>query len=164
MSEQEGLGSVASSRSTRKASDRPKVWSPPNKLETPPPPEGKHYRWVRFNAGGEGDDSNVYERVRQGYRPVMKEELEDYHGDHIREGRGEHIPEGVVRQGDLMLMEVDVAITKQRTKHYSDQAKRMQQAVDQELDGHATPNMPILRESSSSVTQGRPQEITIDDS
>tara|TARA_R110000803_G_scaffold210147_3_gene281225 strand:+ start:2413 stop:2904 length:492 start_codon:yes stop_codon:yes gene_type:complete len=160
---EEGLGSVASDRSARKNEDHPKVWTPPNKLETPAPPEGMIYRWVRYSAGGDGDDGNVYDRARQGYQTVMKEELKGWIGDHVRVGRGEHVPEGAVRQGDLILMKVSEDIANQRSAYYRKQARTMQQAVDQELDGLGSANMPIVRESSSTVSQGRPKTANIDE-
>lgn len=165
MPETESQGAIASSRSTRKEQERPKVWTPPNKLETPPPPEGTHYRWVRFNAGGEGDDANVYERYRQGYRPVMQSELgENWMGDTLRKTHGEHMPEGTVRQGDLILMKIDKEIVRQRNAYYERQARLMQKAVDQELDGMETEHMPIIRESKTTVSRGPAQQrVDIDD-
>lgn len=151
---EQDTGNIASTRSSRKSQDRPKVWTPPNKLETPPPPEGKVYRWVRYSASGDLDDSNVYERYRQGYRPVMRSELDGWTGDELREGRGDHAPEGTVKQGDLILMEVDEDIANQRNDYYTKQTRAMQRAVDQELESMNSPNMPIIRDHSTQVSTG----------
>jgi hypothetical protein len=34
-------------RTTRASGTRKKTWTPPSKLDTPTPPDGVHYRWVR---------------------------------------------------------------------------------------------------------------------
>jgi hypothetical protein len=130
---------------------RDKVWTPPGRLDAPEPGEGLARRWVRFELHSEPQDSNVYERVRQGYRPVMAEELgNNYPVDSVRDGRHS----GVVRSGDLILMEIDEDIRDQRNAYYEAQSKRMQEAVDHELGRSNSQEMPIVKEAKSSVTRG----------
>ncbi|MHA2429161.1 MAG: hypothetical protein ACXADB_14160, partial [Candidatus Hermodarchaeia archaeon] len=70
-------------RKTRDSSTRRKSWTPPNRLETPAPPEGYKYRWVRHEVVGKDDNANVYERNRQGYSVVMADELGDFKMDSV---------------------------------------------------------------------------------
>jgi len=142
---------METARNTRESSTRKKTWRPAAKLETPTPPPGYKYRWVRHEIKGEDQTLNVYNRNREGYEPVRRDEIsQEAFLDVMDEGRHE----GVVRSGDLILMKVPVEIAQQRQDYYESQAKRMQQAVDQELDGQSSSDMPIHRENSSSVSKG----------
>ena len=74
----------ASSRSTKAAR---KPWTPPQVLETPEPPEGMHYRWIRTHIRGESDKTNVHMRLREGYEPVHPSEVSGYDLPVIDEGK-----------------------------------------------------------------------------
>ena len=137
-------------RPSRDSSTRTKAWTPPNRLGTPAAPEGYKYRWVRHEVVGEADNSNVYERARQGYEPVMADELAGYPVDHLETGR--HV--GVVRSGDLMLTKVAIEIAQERQDYYEGQADTMMKAVNRELDNsfQSGDNMSKVDESSSEVS------------
>ena len=49
---------------------RRKPWTPVRKLETPEPPEGYEYRWIRESMLGQEDRSNVSKRLREGWELV----------------------------------------------------------------------------------------------
>ena len=49
---------------------RRQPWRPVRKLETPPPPEGYEYRWIRESMLGQEDRANVARRVREGWELV----------------------------------------------------------------------------------------------
>lgn len=144
-------------RKTREESgSRKKAWTPVAKLATPEAPEGYKYRWVRHELMGEDQASNVYDRTRQGYEPVKPEELEGFLVDKMEGGKHD----GVVRSGDLILMKVPVEIAESRNEYFENQARRMQAAVDQELDVNQNEEMPIHRTNKSSVTRGNPNSET----
>lgn len=141
-------------RTTRAASGqrKPVAWRPPAKLDTPEPPEGFKYRWVRHELKGEDQSSNVYTRARQGYKTVRPEELGDYPIDKMEGGKHD----GVVRSGDLILMIVPEEVQESRNQYFDDQADRLQRAVDMELDREDNDAMPIERKVRSTVTRGNP--------
>ena len=55
------------SADTRATSEARKPWRPPSMLETPPPPEGYTYRWIRAEIVGQEDRKNVMSRLREGF-------------------------------------------------------------------------------------------------
>lgn len=154
---------MSTTRTTRVGrADRKKVWTPPNMLDAPPAPEGYKYRFVRASLRGEAQEANVYSRMRQGYEPVMLEELPEEHRqlDYVEGGRHQ----GVVRSGDLILMKAPEEVVEQRNAHYEMQAKRMMEAVDAELKGAGNPVMPIFNERRSTVIHGNksvPTSVTV---
>ena len=60
---------------TRDVEARKTVWSPPRQLDTPVPPEGFKYRWLRAEIQGQQDDKNITSRLREGYELVREDEL-----------------------------------------------------------------------------------------
>jgi hypothetical protein len=143
-------------RESRADEQRIKNWEPPQKLETPPPPEGFQYRWVRRELTGTEEDQNVYRRQREGYEVVRAEEIQDLfpYIDTVKEGK--HT--GVVRNGDLILMKVPTKIAKQRNAYYERAAQTQQRAVNQELGQNDSDVMPLERAHKSRVIRGQPIE------
>ena len=65
----------ASARSSRDSQShdnqtRRKPWRPVRSLETPTPPEGYTYRWIRESMLGQEDRANVSRRLREGWELV----------------------------------------------------------------------------------------------
>ena len=54
---------------------RRQPWRPVRKLETPPPPEGYEYRWIRESMLGQEDKANVSRRIREGWELVRGTDL-----------------------------------------------------------------------------------------
>jgi len=140
----------------RETEDLPKVWQPPTSLETPVPPDGVGYRWVRRTAVGEqrDDENNVLNRLRQGYVVVMAEELSPRDQErYVTLETGKY--SGAIGNRDLILMKASVEVIAQRTKNYSDRANKQMRAVEEELQRQNNPTMPIHVDSKSDVTTGR---------
>lgn len=143
---------TASTRKPREAEQRKKVWVQEDRLATPPPPPGKHYRWVRHELKNVDDTSNVYKRTRQHYEPVRPEELDSRLSEVVESGK--HT--GVVREGDLILMKTDEEIVAQREAHFQGLANTQIAAINREMDSKAVAVMPFSREHRSAVTVGKP--------
>ena len=97
-------GARGSKRTPRSAAGRDskksrQPWRPPQILETPEPPPGMKYRWLRTHIRGEADKTNVHMRMREGYEVVPPAEVEGYDLPTIDEGT--HA--GTVGVGGLML-------------------------------------------------------------
>ena len=142
-----------SSRKSRDSAPRNKPWEPLKRLDIPEgkKEEGMEYIWVRHELLNQADDSNVHERLREGYVPVTPAELgEDFHADVLSAGK--HA--GTVRSGDLILMKNTKEFVDQKEAYYDDQTRKMGNAYSAEYMKNQNPNMPVSDDSKSSVTQG----------
>jgi len=139
------------SASTRDKEARKKHWQLPSSLDTPTPPDGFKFRWIRESVRGYEDNKNVIGRIRQGYELVRADEYPDF--DFPTESEGKH--KGIVSVGGLLLAKVPLEIAKERDQYYSDQTKHQQEAVDNDLLKEQHPSMPINKpERQTRVTFG----------
>jgi len=139
------------SASTRDKEARTKNWQPPSSLETPAPPDGYKFRWIRESVRGYEDNKNVIGRIRQGYELVRADEYPDF--DFPTESEGKH--KGIVSVGGLLLAKVPLEIAAERDEFYSDQTQRQQEAVDNDLLKEQHSSMPINKpERQTKVTFG----------
>jgi len=139
------------SASTRDKVARTKHWQQPSSLDTPAPPDGYKFRWIRESVRGYEDNKNVIGRIRQGYELVRADEYPDF--DFTTESEGKH--KGIVSVGGLLLAKVPLEIAKERDQYYSDQTKHQQEAVDNDLLKEQHPSMPINKpERQTRVTFG----------
>ena len=131
---------------------RRKPWTPPTKLDAPPPPDGYEHRWVRTHIRGEDDKSNVYAKMREGWEPVRADEYEDASAKYpvIEEGKDK----GIIGVGGLMLARIPTETVKERTEYYRDQTRNQMKAVDENLMREQHPSMPIHNDRQSRVTFG----------
>ena len=139
------------SASTRDKEARTKHWQLPSSLDTPTPPEGYKFRWIRESVRGYEDNKNVIGRIRQGYELVRADEYPDF--QFPSESEGKH--KGIVSVGGLLLAKVPLEIAAERDQYYSDQTKHQQEAVDNDLLKEQHPSMPINKpERQTKVTFG----------
>ena len=142
------------SRKSRASTTRKKKsWEPTSRLNVPEEhkQEGIEYIWVRHELLINPDDSNVHERLREGYEPFKPDELgDDYHADVMTTGK--HA--GTVRSGDLILMKHTEDYVKEKESYYDAQSERMGQAYSKEYQNAGSQAMPTHDESTSSVTKG----------
>lgn len=139
------------SASTRDKEARTKHWQLPSSLDTPEPPEGYKFRWIRESVRGYEDNKNVIGRIRQGYELVRADEYPDF--QFPSESEGKH--KGIVSVGGLLLAKVPLEIAAERDQYYSDQTKHQQEAVDNDLLKEQHPSMPISKpERQTKVTFG----------
>ena len=88
-------------------------WKPPQALETPEPPPGMRYRWVRTHIRNEDDKTNVHKRFQEGYEPVKPSEVEGYELPTIEEGK--HA--GTVGVGGLILDKIPEDTAEERNAY-----------------------------------------------
>lgn len=139
---------------TRDAEARQENWTPPGVLETPAPPEGYKFRWVRAESAGQDDSKNVTSAQREGYEPVTPEDLPKGYVITVLE----HGDKAVVSEGDLILMKIPKKFIDQRNKYYENRTDRTQHAIDSQLmkEGHS--DMPMSTAGTgSSFTRGKPR-------
>ena len=139
------------SASTRDKEARTKHWQLPSSLDTPTPPDGYKFRWIRESVRGYEDNKNVIGRIRQGYELVRADEYPDFDFPSVSEGKNK----GIVSVGGSLLAKVPLEIAAERDQYYSEQTKHQQEAVDNDLLKEQHPSMPINKpERQTKVTFG----------
>jgi hypothetical protein len=146
---------TARSASTRDQQTRRKPWQPPAMLETPPPPPGMKYRWIRAEMMGEQDKTNIGKKLREGYEPVHPDEIDDsYNLPTIDDGK--HA--GVVGVGGLILAKIPEETVDERNAYYKDLTRSQLRAVDNDLQKESNPVMPIgAPERQTHTSFGNPE-------
>ena len=106
---------------------RRKPWTPVRKLETPEPPEGYEYRWIRESMLGQEDRSNVSKRLREGWELVRGTDLPaEFVLPTLDDGR--HA--GIVYNDGLLLAKIPVETKQERNAYYESQTARTKEALD----------------------------------
>ena len=129
MSDAKTLNRTARESDTREKSARRRPWAPPSRLDAPPAPMGYKHRWIRAEAGGMEDRTNIAGRLREGYELVRGEEYPDFPAPTVQDGR--HA--GVISVGGLVLARIPDENIEQRNAYYAKEASDRMQAADNEL-------------------------------
>lgn len=144
-------------RASREKETRRKPWAVPSRLDTPPPPEGYGYRWIRAEVNGFVDKQNVYSSIREGYELVRAEELpEDYQGMLPTIEEGKHA--GVVSTGGLILAKIPKETAEERNAYFRQKARDQLSAVDNEMmreNAHSTMRIQSPERSSKTTFGSR---------
>ena len=114
---------------SREKDARRKPWAPPSRLDAPPPPPGYKHRWIRAEAGGMDDRTNISGKLREGYELVRGDEYPDYPVPTVEDGR--HA--GVISVGGLLLARIPLETLAERSAYYQSRANDQLQAADNEL-------------------------------
>jgi|TARA_Y100000114_G_C11626112_1_gene262069 hypothetical protein len=139
------------SADTRESLESRKPWQRPSTLETPEPPEGYEYRWIRAEIANQPDKKNVMSRLREGFELVRAEEIQNFELPTIQDGK--HA--GVISVGGLLLAKIPLETRQERNNYFTDRSQTMQQAIDNDLMKESDDRSPIERpRRSSSVTFG----------
>jgi hypothetical protein len=107
---------------------RRKPWRPVRKLETPPPPPGFTYRWIRESMLGQEDRANVSRRLREGWELVRGTDLpSDWElptaDDHSRHA-------GIVYNEGLLLAKIPNETIEERREYYQGKSQDAVSALD----------------------------------
>ncbi|HAW76764.1 MAG TPA: hypothetical protein DCW74_13635 [Alteromonas australica] len=110
---------------------RRQPWRPVRQLDTPPPPEGYVYRWIRESMLGSEDRANVSRRVREGFELVRGEELPPEWVLPTMDGSGRHA--GVVYNEGLLLAKIPEELVDQRSAYYENMTQQADDALDNNM-------------------------------
>jgi hypothetical protein len=124
----------ALNRTSRDAELRAKItrrrpWQAPSRLDAPEPPPGYKHRWIRKEAAGIEDRTNIASRIREGYELVRAEEYPDFYSSSPEDGR--HA--GVISVGAMLLARIPDETVAERNAYYRQRAGDQLQAADNEL-------------------------------
>jgi len=126
-------------------------WRPATALPTPNPIKGWKFRWVRTSSLGQADNTNVSQKMREGWIPVR---AVDHPELQVMSDVGSQF-KGNVEVGGLLLCKIPEEEIMKRSKYYSDLAQNQMEAVDQSFMREENPVMPLIRDRSSRTTYGR---------
>ena len=126
---------------------RRRPWAPPSRLDAPDAPPGYKHRWIRAEAGGVQDRTNVASRLREGYELVRADEYPEFHSSSPEDGK--HA--GVIGVGSLLLARIPEETVAERNGYYRERATDQIQAADNELmKANAHSSMVIERPTRKS--------------
>lgn len=161
MAERDNNGRFVSNRTSRSAETRDtnarkKVWAPASSLDTPTPPDGIKYRWIRAEYLGNEDRKNVSMKFREGWELVRPEEVPNFEMPIMEDGK--HA--GYIGVGGLMLCKIDEDLIAQRNQYYQNKTELQMEAVDNNLMKEQHPSMPISKPERQSRVSfgGRPSK------
>ena len=129
MNDNEQVTNTRNSRDseTHDKQSRRQPWRPVRKLETPAPPEGYEYRWIRESMLGQEDRANVSRRLREGWELVRGTDLPSEY-DYPTADSGRHA--GLVYTDGLLLAKIPIETKQERNAYYEQQTSAKSAALD----------------------------------
>ena len=116
---------------TRDSQSRKDSYKPQSILDTPPPPQGYKYRWVRHSLFDEDQTSNVRKHIQDGWEVVSAKEIDPEVAKQY-ESLGEGRFAGTICQRDVLLMKIPDERAEAIREYYEGVADRLVSSVDQE--------------------------------
>jgi hypothetical protein len=113
---------------THAKTPRRKPWRPVRKLDTPPPPPGYTYRWIRESSLGQEDRANVSRRIREGWELVRGTDLPSDWPLPTADENSRHA--GIVYNEGLLLAKIPNETVKERHEYYSGKSQDAVSALD----------------------------------
>jgi hypothetical protein len=135
---------------TRAKQEKPKVWTPPSSLDSPPAPDGYRHRWIRAESMGFDDTQNVSGKMRSGWEFVRADEYPNDNYPSVNDGKYA----GIIGVGGLLLARIPEELAKSREEYFKQQTKDRSDAVDNDLMKEQHPSMPINNDRQTRVTFG----------
>jgi len=127
------------------------AWIPASSLPEPDHRDGIRHRWIRTSMLGQADNTNVSQKMREGWVPVIASEYPEI--DFTAE-MGTRYPENI-EYGGLLLCSIPLDTLEKRDEYYNKVAKNQIDAVDNNFLREEDPRMPLYKENSSRTTFGR---------
>ena len=139
-------------------------WVRPSSLDAPPARDGMTQRWVRKSIRGADDPKNLNRSWREGWRPRSPDSLDESWRVYATFADK---TEGMIVVDDLILMEIDSRVLKQRKIAIDRATADQMRSVDHDLESTQIAGHPIMKEHSSSVshpgTRIQPQRVADDE-
>ena len=126
----------ANARSSRESQShdnttRRKPWRPVRSLETPTPPEGYTYRWIRESMLGQEDRANVSRRLREGWELVRGTDLPSDWELPTADDQSRHA--GIVYNEGLLLAKIPTETVDERRDYYQGKSRDAVDALDNSM-------------------------------
>ena len=138
-------GPVIEDRPAPRPSDE---WKPASSLPQPHRIAGFEHRYVRISVLGHADNTNVSQKMREGWVPVKAEDYPEI--DSIPEVGGRF--KGNIEYGGLLLCKITTEQLDRRSEYYNKLAAQQMEAVDNTFMREEHPAMPLIKDRSSRTT------------
>ena len=135
---------------TRVKEERPKVWTPPSSLDSPPAPDGYRHRWIRAESMGFDDTKNMSGKIRSGWELVRADEYPEHDYPTVNDGKYA----GVIGVGGLVLARIPEELAKSREDYFKQVTQDRNDALDNDVLKEQHPSMPINQDRQTRVTFG----------
>jgi len=135
---------------TRVKEERPKVWTPPSSLDSPPAPDGYRHRWIRAESMGFDDTKNMSGKIRSGWELVRADEYPDHDYPTVNDGKYA----GVIGVGGLVLARIPEELARQREAYFDKRTADRNEALENDVLKEQHPSMPINQDRQTRVTFG----------
>ena len=126
------------------------TWKPASSLPVPNKREGLSHRWIRTSMLGQADNTNVSQKMREGWVPVK---AIDYPEIDYLPDVGSRYPDNI-EYGGLLLCVIPSEQLDKRNKYYSEMAVNQMTAVDNSYLSDQDPRMSKFQENASRTTFG----------
>tara|TARA_R110002020_G_scaffold466683_2_gene689399 strand:+ start:232 stop:687 length:456 start_codon:yes stop_codon:yes gene_type:complete len=126
-------------------------WKPASSLPQPNRRDGVSHRWIRTAMLGQADNTNVSQKMREGWIPVKASEYPEI--DFVPEV-GSRYPENI-EYGGLLLCAIASEQLDKRNEYYSKMAVNQMEAVNNSFLSEQDPRMAKFQDNSSRTTFGR---------
>ena len=127
------------------------AWRPASALPDPTPIPGWRFRWIRTSSLGQSDNTNVSQKLREGWIPVKAEDHPELKVMSDVDSRFK----GNVEVGGLLLCKIPEEEISKRAKYYRDMAQNQMDAVDNSFLREENPVMPLIKDRSSRTPYGK---------
>ena len=118
------------------------------RLLYPTPIKGWAFRWIRTSSLGQADNTNVSQKMREGWIPVKAED----HPELKVMSDVDSKFKGNVEVGGLLLCKIPEEEITKRANYYSNLAQNQMDAVDNSFLREENPVMPLIKDRSSRTT------------
>ena len=143
------VDTTARSEEERSNQARPSdAWRPASALPDPTPIKGWRFRWIRTSSLGQADNTNVSQKMREGWIPVKAED----HPELKVMSDVDSKFKGNVEVGGLLLCRNSKENMDARREYHKQQAQNQMQAVDNTYLKESDPRMPVLKPEKSTRT------------
>lgn len=137
----------------REATQRIKLWTPPETLPNPKPQPGWVFRWIRTTIMGQMDPTNASAKFREGWTPVKASDVPELMM--FTDPNSNSRFKDNIEIGGLLLCKAPEEMAQQRAEYYSRQAQSQMEAVDNSFMRSNDERMPLFNEKRSVTSFGR---------
>jgi|TARA_R110000796_G_scaffold31934_3_gene84172 hypothetical protein len=123
-------------------------WLPASVLPVPDPKDGWAFRWIRTSVLGQADNTNVSQKMREGWIPVKSDDhpemqvMSDLNSRFV----------GNIEVGGLLLCKAPQEEMDKRQEYYQQMAANQMESVDNSFLRENDPRMPMLKPDRTTRT------------